>query len=76
MPQIERKTDQAKPDQEPVGQDISVDPCLAAGGDEFAALGAMLGLGFGLVCLRIIARRRLNQGLRIYSNDLPQGDTP
>jgi sigma-E factor negative regulatory protein RseC len=49
---------------------------LAGGGDALAALGATLGLGLGLVCLRLLARSRLRNGLQIYSSDTPQGETP
>ena len=38
---------------------------LAPGGDGLAALGAGLGLGFGIVCLRLVARRYLIADVRV-----------
>lgn len=48
---------------------------LAAGGDALAVLGAALGLGFGLVCLRISARRSSGNGVRVSQSDSSQGET-
>jgi positive regulator of sigma E activity len=47
---------------------------LAAGGDALAALGAALGLGFGLVCLRIFGRRSFGQDIRVCPPDSSQGE--
>lgn len=47
---------------------------LSAGGDALAVLGAASGLGFGLVCLRICARRTSGFGVRVCRSDLPQGE--
>ena len=47
---------------------------LAGGGDVLAALGAASGLGFGLVCLRISARRSFGNGVRVCRSDSPQGE--
>lgn len=47
---------------------------LSGGGDALAVLGAASGLGFGLVCLRISARRTSGLGVRVCRSDLPQGD--
>jgi sigma-E factor negative regulatory protein RseC len=52
---------------------------LAGGGDGLAALGATLGLGLGLLSLRLLARTRLKTRLQIHPSDLPdlpQGETP
>ncbi|MBI5901578.1 MAG: SoxR reducing system RseC family protein [Rhodocyclales bacterium] len=53
---------------------------LAPGGDTLAALGAGLGLAFGIVCLRLLARRRLNAEIRIllpqHELHTLQGETP
>jgi positive regulator of sigma E activity len=38
---------------------------LSGGGDALAVLGAASGLGFGLVCLRISARRNSGYGVRV-----------
>lgn len=38
---------------------------LAPGGDGLAAFGAGLGLAFGIVCLRLAARRRLIAEIRV-----------
>lgn len=38
---------------------------LAPGGDALAALGAGLGLGFGIVCLRLVARNHLIADVRV-----------
>ncbi len=48
---------------------------LASGGDTLAALGATLGLGFGLICLRLLARSRPGNGIQIRPSDLSQGET-
>lgn len=47
---------------------------LSAGGDALAVLGAAFGLGFGLVCLRISARRSSGTGVRVCRSDSPQGE--
>lgn len=39
---------------------------LAPGGDALAALGAGLGLGFGIVCLRLMARHRLSAEILVH----------
>ena len=44
---------------------------LSAGGDALAVLGAASGLGFGLVCLRICARRNSGYGVRVFRSDSP-----
>ena len=47
---------------------------LSGGGDALAVLGAASGLGFGLVCLRISARRNSGYGVRVCRSDSPQGE--
>ncbi len=42
---------------------------LAAGGDAMAVLGAISGLGFGLACLRIFARRSAVDGVRVSRSE-------
>ncbi len=49
---------------------------LSGGGDGYAALGATLGLGAGLLCLRLLAPATLGSGIHVCPSDSPQGETP
>lgn len=50
----------------PAGCTLTGALLLAPGGDALAALGAGLGLAFGIVCLRLVARHRLSAEIRVH----------